>query len=65
MVAITRLVLDNLQNLMLGTTPMAQFATTLGTVVQNGPGNSAPERGTTVTASTLTAASSWETRSPA
>ncbi len=53
MVAITRLVLDNLQNLMLGTMPMAQFATTLGTVVQNGPGNSAPAAAT-VTGSTLT-----------
>jgi len=55
MVAITRLVLENLQNLMLGTTPMAQFATTLGTVVQNGPGNSAPAAATVV-GSTLTGA---------
>ena len=53
MVAITRLVLDNLQNLMLGTMPTAQFATTLGTVIQNGPGNSAPAAAT-VTGSTLT-----------
>jgi hypothetical protein len=41
-VAITRFVLENLQNLMLGTTPAAQFATTLGTVVQLGAGNAAP-----------------------
>lgn len=45
-VAVTRLVLDNLQNLMLGQTPTAQFATTLGTVIQSGPGNSAPAAAT-------------------
>jgi hypothetical protein len=54
-VAITRLVLDNLQNLMLGQTPTVQFVTTLGTVVQNGPGNSAPGAATVV-GSTLTGA---------
>ena len=55
MVAITRLVLDNLQNLMQGTMPTAQFATTLGTVIQSGPGNSAPAAATVV-GSTLTGA---------
>jgi hypothetical protein len=54
-VAITRLVLDNLQNLMQGTMPTAQFATTLGTVIQSGPGNSAPAAATVV-GSTLTGA---------
>src|SRR5262245_24094269 len=39
-VAITRLVLDNLQNLLTGTVTAAQFGTTVLTVVQNGPGNS-------------------------
>jgi hypothetical protein len=54
MVAITRLVLDNLQGL-LGATPMAQFANSLVTVVQNGPGNIAPAAAT-VTGNSLTGA---------
>jgi hypothetical protein len=44
MVAITRLVLDNLQNLMQGTMPTAQFATTLGTVIQSTPGTARRQR---------------------
>ena len=55
-VAITRLVLDNLQNLMQGTMPTAQFASTLGTVIQNGTGNSAPAGTATIQASTLSGA---------
>ena len=44
-VAITRLVLDNLQNLLTGTVTAAQFGTTILTVVQNGTGNSVGQSG--------------------
>ena len=56
MVSVTRLVLDNLPNLMQGSMPTAQFASTLGTVVQNGPGNSAPAAAATIQASALSSA---------
>jgi hypothetical protein len=56
MVSVTRLVLDNLPNLMQGSMPTAQFVSSLGTVVQNGPGNSAPAAAATIQASALSSA---------